>query len=788
MPYTLKTNQISVKDPETGEYSGVDILAEQTEQGLIAELQAEGTTQVNRINQAAVDVHAAVDQAESDAATIISSTQSSINTLEAQKNTIAQTVASMAELGTDTTLSTPGMAADAGAVGELRSVIDNSVTKDQMQKCELVNVPKSANLWNKDESQDGIAYIDGQILTGDYKYFRFPVEEGHTYYFYLNSEDENARWIAVYDANGDALSAYGVNGNRKSYTVEAGHGIAYIAPTFGSGANDRIMVLDGVDAAPTQYIPYHDAYNFYTATDDFLANTSALTTPKYRANYMQRALCNLLNPTYPNLPFADGGGFGAALNNINGEIANNEVYWTTDFIEVVPGETLYLFDRNLYVAHMCIVCTYDENKNFVSGSRNEARTAFTVPETAKYMRFSKPFSTSWTNYLPEHFTLCSTSNPAEFVAYDANLINKYEFKPDLIPDASANVNLHVYLPSEICVGIGRTIELYNDLVCLEANKYHLHYSCSVGVQYARKFSIVGTTTGTYTLSLQIFNDEKQMVWYGTSNIKVVANSITNQLKIVPIGDSLTNLKPWLSEVQSLSDSKILYIGTRGRSDNPIRHEGRSGFSAEDYNANTEYTFDDNYQGASGTSGTVNPFWDTTNNKFSLAHYINTQGATVGTPDAVQLFLGTNDVFGGASAEESAGYITDLIDAIRAEYPNMPVFVCNTIYRSNQNGYYSSGGQGFTSASGWAFDSDLKIMELQNALKSAIAQKNYTNVFIVPLSVCMDRDYDFGQVEVAVNPRLQDVTVNIPSESVHPQNAGYMQIADVIYSSFIAHLN
>lgn len=119
MPYTLKTSQISVKDPETGEYSGVDILAEQTEEGLIAELQAEGTTQVNRINQAAVDVQAAVDQAESDAATIISSTQSSINTLEAQKNTIAKTVASMAELGTDTTLSTPGMAADAGAVGEL---------------------------------------------------------------------------------------------------------------------------------------------------------------------------------------------------------------------------------------------------------------------------------------------------------------------------------------------------------------------------------------------------------------------------------------------------------------------------------------------------------------------------------------------------------------------------------------------------------------------------------------------------------------------------------------------
>lgn len=125
MPYTLKTNQISVKDPETGEYSGVDILAEQTEQGLIAELQAEGTTQVNRINQAAVDVQSAVDKAETDAAKIISDTQTSVNTLETQKNTIAQTVASMAELGTDTTLSTPGMAADAGAVGDLSRQIND---------------------------------------------------------------------------------------------------------------------------------------------------------------------------------------------------------------------------------------------------------------------------------------------------------------------------------------------------------------------------------------------------------------------------------------------------------------------------------------------------------------------------------------------------------------------------------------------------------------------------------------------------------------------------------------
>ena len=151
MPYTLKTSQISVKDPETGEYSGVDILAEQTEEGLIAELQAEGTKQVNRINQAAVDVQAAVDQAESDAAELISDTQESIDTLEAQKNTIAQTVASMAELGTDTTFTTPGMAADAGAVGDLSRQLSDV-------KSAITQVTR--NLFDKDNS--------GNILNGNY--------------------------------------------------------------------------------------------------------------------------------------------------------------------------------------------------------------------------------------------------------------------------------------------------------------------------------------------------------------------------------------------------------------------------------------------------------------------------------------------------------------------------------------------------------------------------------------------------------------------------------------------
>lgn len=52
----------------------------------------------------------------------VEQTQAAVDYLEEQKNEIAQVVADMAQLGTDTTLSTPGMAADAKATGEVKAV------------------------------------------------------------------------------------------------------------------------------------------------------------------------------------------------------------------------------------------------------------------------------------------------------------------------------------------------------------------------------------------------------------------------------------------------------------------------------------------------------------------------------------------------------------------------------------------------------------------------------------------------------------------------------------------
>lgn len=104
MPYTLKPNKLFVKDPEGGGFLAQNVIAEQTTEEMVAEIQTEGTaiknTIVNQLNQA------------------ISDSQTAIDTLETQKDNIVEAVASMAELGTDTSLSVAGMAADAKATGD----------------------------------------------------------------------------------------------------------------------------------------------------------------------------------------------------------------------------------------------------------------------------------------------------------------------------------------------------------------------------------------------------------------------------------------------------------------------------------------------------------------------------------------------------------------------------------------------------------------------------------------------------------------------------------------------
>jgi len=223
----------------------------------------------------------------------------------------------------------------------------------------------------------------------------------------------------------------------------------------------------------------------------------------------------------------------------------------------------------------------------------------------------------------------------------------------------------------------------------------------------------------------------------------------------------------------LSDDKIINVGTKGTTDG-LKHEGRSGFSADAYLKATPYTFNDNE--------TVHPFWD--GSSFSWSYYKTNTGIN---PTAIQLFLGTNDLAAESiSVEDFVADMKNIVDAIRTDDSNIPIFIVHTICWGNQNGIGNqTSSDGFASQKGrFKYGLDYKIIQAAELLHSTL--KDYTNLYFVPLTQCHDSEYNFGRIETPVNPRATQMEY-IPTEAVHPQKQGYEQMADIMYSVICAKL-
>lgn len=490
---------------------------------------------------------------------------------------------------------------------------------------------------------------------------------------------------------------------------------------------------------------------------------------------------NLLNPN----DIVNG-----ILVQSSGNVESHESYNSSGFIKVTEGQIIvfsYSPSGTAIGMNVKVIAAYDENKVVIPSKGVYSNSLdYVVPSGVSYIRYSWNNSVYTTNIMAE---VSHNYNPSKYIDF-----GDYEGEV-VIPE-------HIFLPRYIYVAVGRTIEIYNDQICLEANKYHFQWICAKGTAFARKFSVTGdsesTTTrsdavlqiGMHRLTLCLWDDKERCVWAGQTIL--VFKTATASGTILPIGDSLTNWKKWLPEVMHLSNNAISFIGTRYSgvdydSENneypqgTIHHEGRSGWSAGDYRANATYDFDSRYDGVESVSGTSNPFWD--GSRFSLSHYLTTQGKS--QPSAVQLFLGTNDL--GISIEVAAQNIVGLVNDIRAEYATMPIFVCNTIYRSKQDGYGSIGDDGYARGGGanaFEYNEDIKVNVLMQ--KICVALQNMENVYIIPLASTHDTLYNFGSKEIAANPRaIQKVIV--PIESVHPQAQGYFQMADEMYSAYCVAL-
>jgi len=498
---------------------------------------------------------------------------------------------------------------------------------------------------------------------------------------------------------------------------------------------------------------------------------------------------NLLNPATVEA--------GKYIDPSNGVVYDNTSYGLTDYIRVDVGKSYtlqYIVGDNVnscWIGNMRFIAAFDADKNIMpDAAHNQAGdgTIYTVPDGVVYIRVATMPLVAANVGANKCMIIASTvRSPFEEYSSQGKYVLKAENNNDAhingLIDARSGKAVNAYLPEHVYCAVGRTIELYNNQVCLQAGKYHMQWGCEIGKALKRKFSVTGVDTqvGEHYLSLSIYDDSMNVVWEGACTLHIVPDGLASQYTICPIGDSLSNNKQWMPEMVNLSDGKLSFVGsfawTMKDADGGTHtggHEGRSGFSARNYIDGSPYTF------GGATETEHNAFWD--GSRFNWAAYKSSKGIN---PSVVQIFLGTN----GLSADNTAnaGYIKQIVDYIRQDDASIPIIVVNTIYRGNQDGIgVQQSNDGYASQNGvWKYNEDMKIMNLMSTLDDLL--KGYSGVTMVNLAVSHDSEYNFGAVETPVNPRASQKEY-MPVESIHPQPQGYYQMADVLYSACCAVLN
>lgn len=329
--------------------------------------------------------------------------------------------------------------------------------------------------------------------------------------------------------------------------------------------------------------------------------------------------------------------------------------------------------------------------------------------------------------------------------------------------------VEIYLPDEYFAASGLTMEIYNSQITNQGThitEYNVVWECEVGEMLERKFSIAATDEliGEYPLTVTVYDVEGNALARKTSTLSIV-EAKQWEFSVLAIGDSLSANGALYAKLQEHLGNQMICNGTRGYEG--FLTEARLGFSAADYLSETGYYLEEGEE--------VHKFWNPESGRFDWNYYKETYGFN---PDVILLHLGTNGLLSG---EENADNICKIVELIRKDDKNIPIYVVNTIYQSDQNGIGSmkmnNGSLMFQGQ--FKQQRDLAVFNLMGYLADKLG--NEKNVYLVPAGISVDSENVFEMEERTVNPYSEE-TEMVAVDAVHPSAAGYYQIADTIYST------
>ena len=432
----------------------------------------------------------------------------------------------------------------------------------------------------------------------------------------------------------------------------------------------------------------------------------------------------------------------------------------SDYIEVDANTiytiSAYLIGEGVLGINGLRFAFYKNDKTFISGYKPESEySTFRTPANCKYIRFSMNAAEV------EKFQLERRSFATKYIKRGQNVEN----------DESDLMFMNFPAKCFAVTGLEYNYYLFNVRPEKNENDFNSRYSTASVTSFRRfgrflRLVSENSAVGARHIKAEAQNQNK----YGGKLFDIVVNNPSNleAVSILVLGDSTTAngyVPQYLYEFGG-ENHLITPIGTLGTA--PYKHEGRSGWRLSDY----------------FTTAADNPFYNPSTGTFDAAYYFQQTG--LDTPDVFIVNIGINDMhYDSGSVDKArikaASFIEQMnavIESVKGVDPSIKVAVCLTTPPNTDP--YSFGA----AATNIIDYDDYRIANLILCEK-LIEEYDYREsegIYLIPINACLDTKYNMPTETAYPNSRsTEQITVPTNAANVHPNQAGYHQIADEIYA-------
>jgi lysophospholipase L1-like esterase len=355
--------------------------------------------------------------------------------------------------------------------------------------------------------------------------------------------------------------------------------------------------------------------------------------------------------------------------------------------------------------------------------------------------------------------------------------------------------VRLILPPVIYAVPGIEANLYLDNAVLVLNRRNDAFDviCDKGILLEERWTFTPQPkdVGEYPIEVWVRDKSNTVVARARSLVRVlpIDRPREGNTTLLIVGDSLTERPGYPQQLLDLnSRDDVLHlklIGCRGANNAPatgeLRHEGYSGWTAEAFAT---------FHGPLSRSGefkrpdTGSPFvyGDTDETAhLDFARYCEQFNGGRG-PDAITIFLGTNDVFTASDenietrVDRVFKYYDALVNAFRKMRADTRIGVVLTTPPSrSQDGFRGYVGAGRQTRVQYRRN----LHRLLERLMEHYGGREAEHIYLVPAYVNLDTERDFPTRPAPANAR-SDVEISRVIDGVHLTREGYAQIADSIY--------